>query len=94
MPRTGTSSVRLLCPVSRYEIVQGFVEHVNAVGLLCAVTTLYCAVRLVEYSAALPEQVAHVYKVQHSRMYSACRAARAVTDAIPERCEECVHSSV
>ena len=40
-----------------FEIVQGFVEHVNAVGLVCALATLGVAVKVLEYQASMPSQV-------------------------------------
>lgn len=40
-----------------FEIVQGFVEHVNAAGLVCATAACFAAVRAIEYSNSLPDQV-------------------------------------
>lgn len=40
-----------------FEIVQGFVEHVNAVGLVCATAACFSAVHAIQYSNSLPEQV-------------------------------------
>ena len=40
-----------------YEIVQGFVEHVNATGLVAAVVSLFASVKLIEYTNSLPAQV-------------------------------------
>jgi hypothetical protein len=41
-----------------FEIVQGFVEHVNALGLVCATATCFASVKAIEYTNSLPEQVA------------------------------------
>lgn len=40
-----------------FEIVQGFVEHVNAFGLVCALATLGATVKILEYEASMPTQV-------------------------------------
>ena len=40
-----------------FEIVQGFVEHVNALGLVCALATIGVAVKVLEYEASMPDQV-------------------------------------
>jgi hypothetical protein len=40
-----------------FEIVQGFVEHVNALGLVCATLTCFASVQLIEYANSLPSQV-------------------------------------
>jgi hypothetical protein len=48
-----------------FEIVQGFVEHVNAAGLVCATATCFSAVRAIEYSNSLPEQVNSTFVFQH-----------------------------
>lgn len=40
-----------------YQILQGWVEHVNAVGVVCAVSTCVFAVKFIAYSNSLPGQV-------------------------------------